>query len=91
MQVDFRNPGVHVAVTDCRLHHLPFSSVQELERTNPLLVLRLFKMMSHIMSRRQEMTIEQLATLHSIMTSPASTKPVSRLTMGAIQSAMSYQ
>ena len=86
-----RNPGVHVAVTGCRLHHLPFSSAQELERTNPLLVLRLFKMMSHIMSRRQEMTIEQLATLHSIMTSPASTKPVSRLTMGAIQSAMSYQ
>lgn len=87
-----KNPGMHVAVTDCRLHHLPFACVQDLEKTNPLLVLRLFKMMSHIMSRRQELTIEQLATLHSIMTSPASAKPVSRLTMGAIQSAvMSYQ
>ena len=85
-----KNPGMYIAVTDCRLHLLPFARIQELETTNPKLVLRLFKMMAHIMSRRQELTIEQLSTLHSIMTSPASTKPVSRLTMGAIQSAMSY-
>jgi len=85
-----KNPGMYIAVTDCRLHYLPFARIQMLEKTDPLLVLRLFKMMAHIMSRRQELTIEQLSTLHSIMTSPASTKPVSRLTMGAIQSAMSY-
>lgn len=63
--------GDHVAITDCRLHHLPYSKLQEIERTDPSLVLSLYKLLSFLMARRQEATIGQLATLHSIMTSPA--------------------
>jgi len=71
-----RNPGVHKAVSQCRLHHLPFSKIEELENENPVLILRLHKMLSLLMARRQEITIEQLATLHSIMSSPAHSKPL---------------
>lgn len=66
-----QRPGQHVAVTHCRLHHLPFSKIGQVEKTQPALVLHLYKLMAYTMARRQEATIGQLATLHSIMTSPA--------------------
>lgn len=77
--------GVHIAVTDCRLHHLPFQKLEEMEKDNPILVLTLYKMLSHLMARRQEITIEQLATFHSIMSSPAHSKPVSRVALMALK------
>lgn len=89
-----KNPGTHSAVTSCRLHLLTYHKLEELEKNDPACALSLFKLMSHLMSRRQELTIEHLSTLHSIMTSPAPTKPVSRVTMGAlsaIQSAFDSQ
>jgi CRP-like cAMP-binding protein len=78
-----RHPGVHVAVSQCRLHHLPFEKIDEIEKENPLLVLRLYKMLSRLMSRRQEITIDQLATMKSIMSSPAHSKPISRAALRA--------
>lgn len=81
-------PGLYSAVTNCRLHHLPYRAIEELEHENPFLVLKLFKLLSRISARRQESTIQQLATFHSIMTSLAPTKPVSRVTMAAIQNAL---
>lgn len=66
-----RRPGEYVAVTHCRLHHLPYSKVEDIEKENPQLILDLYKLLSYLMARRQERTIGQLATLHSIMTSPA--------------------
>ena len=86
-----RNPGIHIAVTPCRLHYLSHKSLEEIEQQKPALALCLYKLISRLMARRQEMTIEQLATLHSIMTSPAPTKPISRITMGAINNAMMHQ
>jgi CRP-like cAMP-binding protein len=71
-----RRPGDTVAVTHCRLHHLPFSRIEEVEKTNPSLVLHLYKLLSYLMARRSEATIGQLATLHSIMTSPANLRPL---------------
>lgn len=62
--------GEQVAVDYCRLHHLPFSKMQMVEKENPTLALTLYKLLSYLMARRQEATIGQLATLHSIMTSP---------------------
>jgi len=73
-----RNPGTHIAVTPCRLHHLPYKNIQEIERENPQLMLHLFKMTSFLMARRQESTVEQLATFHSIMTSPSKPAPLRR-------------
>jgi CRP-like cAMP-binding protein len=67
-----QRPGFHIAVTHCRLHHLPFSKIVEMEKENPALVLSLYKLLAYMMARRQESTIGQLATFHSIMTSPAS-------------------
>jgi CRP-like cAMP-binding protein len=66
-----RQLGDHIAVTHCRLHHLPYSRLQEIEKSNPSLVLSLYKLLSYLMAKRQGATIGQLATLHSIMTSPA--------------------
>ncbi|KAG7357645.1 STAS domain containing protein [Nitzschia inconspicua] len=65
-----KRPGNQVAVDHCKLHHLPFSKIQDVETNNPHLALTLYKLLSYLMARRQEATIGQLATLHSIMTSP---------------------
>jgi len=68
-----QRPGFHIAVTPCRLHHLPFSKIVAMEKENPALVLSLYKLLAYMMARRQEKTIGQLATLHAIMTSPSVT------------------
>eukprot|EP00980_Cylindrotheca_fusiformis_P000207 scaffold42_cov133-Cylindrotheca_fusiformis.AAC.4 len=73
-----RRAGDHMAITDCRLHHLPYSRLQEIEQSDPSLVLSLYKLLSYLMARRQEATIGQLATLHSIMTSPAKVHSLKR-------------
>eukprot|EP00578_Thalassiosira_sp_NH16_P005198 CAMPEP_0181137492 /NCGR_PEP_ID=MMETSP1071-20121207/33735_1 /TAXON_ID=35127 /ORGANISM="Thalassiosira sp., Strain NH16" /LENGTH=102 /DNA_ID=CAMNT_0023224251 /DNA_START=257 /DNA_END=562 /DNA_ORIENTATION=+ len=64
-------PGTYTALTPCRVHHLPFESIEDLEVENPVLVLHLYKLLSHLAARRQEMTIGQLATLRSIMSATA--------------------
>jgi len=66
-----KRPGNQVALDHCKLHHLPFSKIQEAELEDPILVLKLYKLLSYLMARQQEATIGQLATLHSIMSSPA--------------------
>lgn len=65
-------------VTNCRLHYISYEKVAELEVINPVLVLKLYKLLSHLMTKRQEITIAQLATLHAIMGSPACKKPIGR-------------
>jgi len=65
-----KRPGSQIAVTCCKLHHLPFSKIHEVENKRPDLALTLYKLLSYLMARRQEATIGQLATLHSIMSSP---------------------
>ena len=66
-----RRPGRQVALDYCRLHHLPFSKIQDVEAEDPIMVLKLYKLLSYLMAQRQEATNGQLATLHSIMSSPA--------------------
>lgn len=66
-----RKEGIEIAVDECKLHHLPFSKIEEVEEEDPGLVLELYKLLSYLMAERQEATIGQLATLHSIMSSPA--------------------
>ncbi|CAB9505434.1 solute carrier family 26 [Seminavis robusta] len=80
-----KHGGVCSAVTYCQLHHLSFQKLEMLERENPRLILALYKMLSHLMVRRQEITIEQLATFHSIMSAPAHSKPLSRTAMMALR------
>jgi len=72
------SPGVHIAVTHCQLHHLPYSRINEMEKEKPAMVLNLYKLLSRLMAKRQEITIGQLATLKCIMSSPAQTKPLGR-------------
>ena len=81
------DPGVHIAVTPCRLHQLTYNSIEKLEYEDPGLTLQLYKMMSLLSARRQQSTINQLITLQSIMTSQAPTKPISRETAAAIKNA----
>eukprot|EP00548_Thalassiothrix_antarctica_P002690 CAMPEP_0194131942 /NCGR_PEP_ID=MMETSP0152-20130528/2550_1 /TAXON_ID=1049557 /ORGANISM="Thalassiothrix antarctica, Strain L6-D1" /LENGTH=1098 /DNA_ID=CAMNT_0038826841 /DNA_START=116 /DNA_END=3412 /DNA_ORIENTATION=- len=67
--------GHHVALTKCILHHLPLNHIHKIEGENPVLALKLYKMLSYILTRRQEITIGQLVTLHSIMTPSSTQKP----------------
>ncbi len=80
--------GIHTAVTPCRLHLLSHEAVNEIERENPSLAIELYKMMSRLSAKRQASTIDQLGTLQAIMESLAPSKPVDRVTMGAINKAM---
>jgi len=77
-------PGTYTALTPCRVHRLTFETIDELEVDNPVLVLHLYKLLSHLAARRQEMTIGQLSTLRSIMSATAPTKPISRSRLKAI-------
>lgn len=82
-----KNPGIHIAVTKCRLHHLPYTKLQEIEENEPVMALKVLKLLALLLARRQDITVEQMSTLHVIMTSRALSKPVKRTTMGAIKRA----
>eukprot|EP00548_Thalassiothrix_antarctica_P012186 CAMPEP_0194155466 /NCGR_PEP_ID=MMETSP0152-20130528/64686_1 /TAXON_ID=1049557 /ORGANISM="Thalassiothrix antarctica, Strain L6-D1" /LENGTH=1083 /DNA_ID=CAMNT_0038862353 /DNA_START=98 /DNA_END=3349 /DNA_ORIENTATION=- len=84
-------PGHHLAVTSCTLHHLPFHRIKDIEEKNPQLVIRLYKLVSHLMARKAEITIGQLVTLHSIMTSHAASKPFPHAMGGCSGSAITMK
>ena len=65
-------------MADCRLHHLPFRTLEDLEMTRPDLILKLYKMLSYLMARKDEISAWHLSTLHAIMSSPPHSKPVGR-------------
>jgi hypothetical protein len=47
-----------------------------MEDEQPHLVLKVHKLISYTLAKRQEITISHFATLHSIMSSPVLTKPL---------------
>jgi hypothetical protein len=47
-----KKPGVHVAISECRLHQLPISVITEAEQSNPMLAMHLCKFLSHLSSKR---------------------------------------
>jgi hypothetical protein len=57
-------------VSDVRLHHLPYSAIQQAETTNPTLTMHLYKLLSHLSAKRQEMTIRQLGQFVRILNAP---------------------
>jgi len=66
-----KKPGIHVAMSPCRLHHLPESAIQQLqEAKNPRLAMNLYRVLSHLSTKRQEMTIEHLGQHLRILNSP---------------------
>lgn len=65
-----RPGGVHVAMTTCRLHHLPLEAVRAAERSNATLAMNLYKTVSCLATKREEATIQQLGQFVRIMTSP---------------------
>jgi MFS superfamily sulfate permease-like transporter len=74
-------PGAFICMTESRVHYLPFETIEELEMSKPVLVMHLYKLLAHLGARRQELTIGQLSTLRSIMSSTAPSKPISRKAM----------
>ena len=64
------NPGIHVAIAPCRLHHLPHSIIQEMETKNPTLSMNLYKLLSLLATKRQEATIHQLNQFVKIISAP---------------------
>ena len=77
------------AITKVKMHHLRFSDLAKIEQENPALVLRLYKMLTHVMARKEEDTVAHLSTLHDILSSPAHSKPIPRLSLGAISKSSS--
>lgn len=71
------------AITKVKMHHIRFSDLTRIEKENPALVLRLYKMLAHVMARKEEDTVAHLFTLHNIVSSSAHTKPIPRLPMAA--------
>ena len=74
-------PGTFICMTESRVHYLPFETIEELEISNPVLIMHLYKLLAFLGARRQELTIGQLSTLRSIMSSTAPSKPISRKSM----------
>eukprot|EP00429_Kryptoperidinium_foliaceum_P091222 CAMPEP_0176184358 /NCGR_PEP_ID=MMETSP0121_2-20121125/774_1 /TAXON_ID=160619 /ORGANISM="Kryptoperidinium foliaceum, Strain CCMP 1326" /LENGTH=83 /DNA_ID=CAMNT_0017522731 /DNA_START=96 /DNA_END=343 /DNA_ORIENTATION=+ len=55
----------------CRLHHLPKAAIEQLqEASNPRLAMNLYRVLSHLATKRQEMTIEHLGQHLRILNSP---------------------
>lgn len=75
-------------VTSSRLHHIPFKSLEDIEDKHPLLILKLYKLMSLLLSKRQEVTINHLATLHSIMGSPAQKRAIGRTQLQSLRGSL---
>ena len=67
------------AISKVKMHHLRFSDLNKIEEQDPALVLRLYKMVTHVMARKEEDTVAHLSTLHDILNSPVNDTPVSRL------------
>jgi len=65
-----RMAGIHVAISDCRLHHVSHSSILEIESTNPALAMNLYKLLSLLATKRQESTIYQLEQFMKVMKNP---------------------
>jgi hypothetical protein len=78
------SPGITVAVSQARLHHLSAPSLEAVEAEDPSLALSLYKLVTQLRAHREEATIEQLTTLNNIMTSPAHSKPLSRTARHAL-------
>jgi len=82
------NPGSTVAVTSCRLHHITFKTLEEIEENHPLLVLKLYKLLALLLAKRQEVTISHLATLHSILSSPAQKPAIGRTQLQSLKTSL---
>jgi hypothetical protein len=67
------------AITKVKMYHLRFSDLTKIEEERPALVLRLYKMLTHVMARKEEDTVAHLSTLHDILNSPVHSKPIPRL------------
>lgn len=85
----FRNQGLHIAMSPMRLHFLSQQHIEHLEEFDPKLILELFKMTAFLSAKRQEASIHQLTTLHTIMSSVGPSKPVDRRTIGLLKSFIS--
>lgn len=73
-----QNAGIHLAVNRCRVHYLSYSQMEALETKDPVLMLHLYKLLSTMLAKQQELTTGQLATFHSIVSSPSQKKPIGR-------------
>ena len=65
-----QRPGAHVAVTQCRLHHVSKSSLKQIESKHPDVAMNLYKLLACLSTKRQEATIQQLGQFVHILNSP---------------------
>jgi len=63
-------PPIYYIVSDVRLHHLPYDTIQQAEKSNPTLTMHLYKLLSHLSAKRQVMTIRQLGQFVRILNAP---------------------
>jgi len=63
----YRSLGTYRADTQCRVYYLPFSKILELEETQPLLILHLYKLLGRMISYGYDKTKEKLANVTDTM------------------------
>lgn len=86
-----RRPCEYVAASSsssCRLHHLPLEAIRRAERDNPALAMNLYKTISHVATKREEQTIQQLGQLNRILRSPTPRLRGGKKDLGRIQNAL---
>jgi len=59
------------ARTKIKMHHIPFKVLQQIEKENPIIILKLYKILTHVMARKEEDIVAHLSTLHGILSSTA--------------------
>ena len=80
------SPGHILAVTNCRLHFLPFEFMDDIEIESPLVLMHLYKLLARIIASRYDSATEQLSILRNIISTPGITtaqKPMSRIEAAA--------
>ncbi|KAG7339582.1 hypothetical protein IV203_025078 [Nitzschia inconspicua] len=70
--------GIFRAATLVRLHHLPFTTIRTIEQKDPVMILRLYKLLAHMMVRNETNTVAQLTVMRNILSAPAHSKPIPR-------------
>ena len=69
-----KKPGVYVAMSSCRLHYVPHSAIEQLQDgsdpSHSRLAMHLYRVLAHLATKRQEMTIEHLGQHLRILNSP---------------------
>jgi SulP family sulfate permease len=78
----YRSMGVWEAATNCVLHYLPFTTLVQLEKENPVMLLRMHQLLGRIIADRTDKTQEHVTSIIDSIYSGNSGGQTRHLSMG---------